>query len=157
DRLVLTEHIAVMDLMVLADALLLPDDDLALETILKSPLFGLTEDELYTLAYDRKASLRATLRSKAGDDLRFSVASTTLDHFADWACTEIPLDIYARVLEPARGRKQIVERLGHESNDELDEFLNLALDYERRETPSLQGFIAWLRNAQTDVKRDVEI
>ena len=30
DRLVLTEHIAVMDLMALADALLLPDDDLAL-------------------------------------------------------------------------------------------------------------------------------
>src|SRR5215510_11977699 len=36
DRLVLTEHIAVMDLMVLADALLLPDDDLALATVLKS-------------------------------------------------------------------------------------------------------------------------
>ena len=37
DRLVLTEHIAVMDLMVLADALLLPEDDLALATVLKSP------------------------------------------------------------------------------------------------------------------------
>jgi ATP-dependent helicase/nuclease subunit A len=34
DRLVLTEHIAVMDLMVLADALLLPADDLALATLL---------------------------------------------------------------------------------------------------------------------------
>ena len=38
DRLILTEHIAVMDLMVLADALLLPADDLALATVLKSPL-----------------------------------------------------------------------------------------------------------------------
>src|SRR2546430_12708849 len=28
---------------------------------------------------------------------------------------------------------------------------------ERRETPSLQGFIAWLRAARTDVKRDMEI
>src|SRR5262249_11866559 len=44
-----------------------------------------------------------------------------------------------------------------EADDALDEFLNLALDYERRETPSLQGFIAWLRTAQTDVKRDMEI
>ena len=42
DRLMLTEHIAVMDLMTLADALLLPEDDLALATVLKSPLFGLT-------------------------------------------------------------------------------------------------------------------
>src|SRR5262249_19201638 len=44
DRLVLTEHIAVMDLMVLADALLLPDDDLALATVLKSPLFGFDDE-----------------------------------------------------------------------------------------------------------------
>ena len=35
DRLVLTEHIAVMDLMVLADALLLPQDDLAVATVLR--------------------------------------------------------------------------------------------------------------------------
>src|SRR5664279_3015418 len=41
DRLVLTEHIAVMDLMALADSVLLPDDDLALASVLKSPLFGL--------------------------------------------------------------------------------------------------------------------
>ena len=51
DRLVLTEHIAVMDLLVLADALLLPADDLALATVLKSPLFGLSEDELFDLAH----------------------------------------------------------------------------------------------------------
>ena len=65
DRLVLTEHIAVMDLMALADALLLPDDDLALATVLKSPLFGLTEEQLFALAWDRKGSLRAALRAKA--------------------------------------------------------------------------------------------
>ena len=41
DRLKLTEHIAIIDLMNLADALLLPQDDLALATALKSPLFGL--------------------------------------------------------------------------------------------------------------------
>src|SRR5450755_3791852 len=53
DRLVLTEHIAVMDLMALADALLLPDDDLALASVLKSPLFGLSEEQLFDLAWDR--------------------------------------------------------------------------------------------------------
>ena len=54
DRLILTEHIAVMDLMALADALLLPDDDLALATVLKSPLFGLNEEQIFTLAWNRK-------------------------------------------------------------------------------------------------------
>ncbi|HUI15686.1 MAG TPA: 3'-5' exonuclease, partial [Xanthobacteraceae bacterium] len=39
----------------------------------------------------------------------------------------------------------------------LDEFLNLALDYERHEAPSLQGFLAWLREAHAEIKRDMEI
>ena len=48
DRLKLTEHIAIIDLMNLADALLLPQDDLALAVALKSPLFGLDDDDLFT-------------------------------------------------------------------------------------------------------------
>ena len=58
DRLKLTEHIAIIDLMNLADALLLPQDDLALAVALKSPLFGLTDDDLFELAWQRKGSLR---------------------------------------------------------------------------------------------------
>ena len=67
DRLVLTEHIAVMDLMALADALLLPEDDLALATVLKSPLFGLDDDDLFKLAWDRKGSLRVGAPRAAAD------------------------------------------------------------------------------------------
>ena len=52
---------------------------------------------------------------------------------------------------------EFLARLGPEANDALDEFLNLALDYEARETPSLQGFLNWLRAAQSEVRRDMEI
>src|SRR5215475_10404448 len=156
DRLVLTEHIAVMDLMVLADALLLPDDDLALATVLKSPLFGFDDADLFELAFERKGSLRAALRAKAQSNARFADAAAKLERLAQWA-REAPFSFYARVLGAEGGRKRFLARLGHEADDALDEFLNLALDYERRGTPSLQGFIAWLRTAQTDVKRDMEI
>ena len=70
---------------------------------------------------------------------------------------ELPFAFYARVLGGEGGRKAFLRRLGHEADDAIDEFLNLALDYERRETPSLQGFVAWLRTAQAQVKRDMEI
>ena len=157
DRLVLTEHIAVMDLMVLADALLLPADDLALATILKSPLFGLDDEDLFKIAWERKTSLRNALRAKANTEPRFAEAAVRLDRFAQWAREDTPFGFYARVLGAERGRQRFLARLGHEADDALDEFLNRALDYERRETPSLQGFVAWLRTAQADVKRDMEI
>jgi len=156
DRLVLTEHIAVMDLLALADALLLPQDDLALASVLKSPLFCFDDDDLFAIAWDRKGSLRGALRAKAALRPHFAEAAAKLDRFANWV-QQMPFAFYARVLGAERGRKRFLARLGHEADDALDEFLNLALEYERRETPSLQGFLAWLRGTQTDVKRDMEI
>ena len=155
DRLVLTEHIAVMDLMVLADALLLADDDLALATVLKSPLFGLDDDDLFAIAWRREGSLREALRRKS--EARFVAAAERLDRYAVWARSETPFGFFARVLGPENGRRHFLTRLGPEANDAIDEFLNLALEYERREAPSLQGFVAWLRTVQADVKRDMEI
>src|SRR5262245_30557902 len=84
DRLVLTEHIAVMNLMALADALLLPDDDLALATVLKSPLFGFDDEDLFEIAFERKGSLRAALRAKAQSKARFADAAGKLERLARW-------------------------------------------------------------------------
>ncbi len=156
DRLVLTEHIAVMDLMALADCLLLDDDDLALASVLKSPLFGLGEEQLFELAWERKDSLRDALRARAGDAL-FGAVNAEFDRLGGNARRLSPFGFFADVLGPRHGRRKFLARLGPEANDALDEFLNLALDYERRETPSLQGFLAWLRAAQSEVKRDMEL
>jgi ATP-dependent helicase/nuclease subunit A len=151
DRLVLTEHIAVMDLLALADAILLPEDDLALATVLKSPLFGLTEDELFALAWGRKGSLRAALSERRPE------TAARLAAIAGDAQRLPPFAFYANLLGADQARKRFLSRLGPEANDVLDEFLNLALAYESRETPSLQGFVAWLRTASAEIKRDMEI
>ena len=158
DRLILAEHIAVMDLMALADALLLPQDDLALATVLRSPLFGFEDEDLYEIAWDRgRSSLRAALVRKASERAIFAQAAERLDRLAQAAQHETPFAFYAHVLGAGGGRHRFLARLGPEANDALDEFLNLAFDYERREAPSLQGFVAWLREARAEVKRDMEI
>jgi ATP-dependent helicase/nuclease subunit A len=158
DRLVLTEHIAAMDLMALADALLLEEDDLALATVLRSPLFGFEDEDLFAIAFDRgRASLRAMLRRKAGDRPIFAAAAARLDELAEAARRETPFTFYAQLLGASGARARFLARLGPEANDALDEFLNIAFDYERRETPSLQGFLTWLRDARAEVKRDMEI
>jgi len=157
DRLVLTEHIAVMDLMALADALLLPDDDLALAVVLKSPLFGFDDDDLFRIAWDRgHRSLRMMLLARAATDGKFAAAAQLIERLTDEARRASPFTFYARLLGPGGGRRNFLSRLGPEANDALDEFLNLAFDYESRETSSLQGFVSWLRAAQAEVKRDME-
>jgi ATP-dependent helicase/nuclease subunit A len=156
DRLVLTEHIAVMDLMALADALLLPHDDLALAVVLRSPLFGFSDQELFDIAADRgRKTLRSALADHSGD--KFVAANGQLETLAHMARRVTPFAFFAHVLGAGGGRRLFLARLGLEANDALDEFLNLALDYERHEAPSLQGFLAWLREARAEIKRDMEI
>jgi ATP-dependent helicase/nuclease subunit A len=157
DRLKLTEHIAIIDLMNLADALLLPQDDLALAVALKSPLFGLSDDDLFTLAWQRKCSLRVALRAHAATAGKFSEALVRLENCERRFDKETPFAFYAWLLGGDGGRSRMLRRLGHEANDALDEFLVLALGYERKAPASLQGFMAWLRAADTEVKRDMEI
>jgi ATP-dependent helicase/nuclease subunit A len=157
DRLKLTEHIAIIDLMNLTDALLLPQDDLALAVALKSPLFGLTDDDLFKLAWQRKGSLRNALADHSATDKKFEAALARLKACETRAMRETPFAFYAWLLGGDGGRARILRRLGHEANDALDEFLELALGYERKAPASLQGFMAWLRAADTEVKRDMEI
>ena len=157
DRLKLTEHIAVIDLMNLADALLLPQDDLALAVALKSPLFGLSDDDLFKLAWQRKGSLRAALAARAASDGKLRDALWRLEQCERRFDCETPFAFYAWLLGGDGGRARILRRLGHEANDALDEFLELALNFERKSPASLQGFMAWLRAADTEVKRDMEI
>ena len=65
DRLNLGEELAVQDLLAMARFVLLPQDDLNLACLLKSPLIGLDEDELFTLAWKRTGHLWRSLRERA--------------------------------------------------------------------------------------------
>src|SRR5437660_8762469 len=89
--------------------------------------------------------------------MRIKAALALLEQCERRFVDETPFAFYAWLLGGDGGRARILRRLGHEANDALDEFLELALNYERKAPASLQGFMAWLRSADTEVKRDMEI
>ena len=161
DRLVLTEHIAVMDLMALGRFLLLPEDDLTLATVLKSPLLGLSEDDLFRLAWDRadagrSGSLWRALTAKARDDETFRRAHDALAELLKRVDFVAPFELYAEILGPRRGREKLRARLGPDADDPITVFLDLALAFERGHAPSLEGFLHWLESGAVEVKRDME-
>jgi ATP-dependent helicase/nuclease subunit A len=156
DRMVLTEQIAVMDLLALANALLLPQDDLTLATVLKGPLIGLDEEQLYTLAYDRgEDSLWRRLGAHAGEDTVFGRAHRYFAGLLARADYVPPYELFADLLASG-GRRALVRRLGPDAEDPIDEFLALALAYDRAHVPSLQGFLHWVESGKAEIKRDLE-
>jgi len=158
DRLVLTNHIAVMDLLSLGRFLLLPDDDLSLAETLKSPMFGLDDDDLFSLAYGRgERNLWQVLLGRQHLKASWGVAARTLSDLLARADRMTPYELFAEALSRPHGRQAILARLGTEAIDPLDELLAQALAFERAHLPSLQGFLHWLDSGDVVVKRDLDV
>ncbi|MCR9219289.1 MAG: double-strand break repair helicase AddA [Alphaproteobacteria bacterium] len=168
DRMVLTEQIAVMDLLALGHVLLMPEDDLNLACVLKSPLVGFDDDDLFRLAHERGGkSLWRALREAARDDPRMEAAAHWLAGLMADADQRPPFELYHDALardcpavapdgESLSGRRALIARLGTEAEDPLEEFLSLALQHERSGPPSLQSFLAWFARGKAEIKRDLE-
>ncbi|MDP3415607.1 double-strand break repair helicase AddA [Falsiroseomonas sp.] len=156
DRIRLVEQIAVQDLLALADALLLPEDDLQLAAALKSPLIGLDDDQLLQLAAGREGSLWRQLALARGQATPEGRAADFLAGLMSRADVVTPHALFAEILGEHRGRAKLLARLGPDAADPVDEFLNAALDHGSRHPPSLQGFVDWLRRGGAEVKRDQE-
>jgi ATP-dependent helicase/nuclease subunit A len=156
DRLVLTEQIGVQDLIALGDFLTLPEDDLALASVLKSPLFGLDDDDLLALAPRRQGFLWQELVARAGAEAHFRGPAEILKRWRLRADLVPPFEFFSGLLDADGMRGRMLERLGAEAADAIDEFLNLAIAYDDGAAPSLQGFLSWLREGTRVIKRDME-
>ncbi len=156
DRMILTEQLAVEDMIALANFLLLPEDSLTLASVLKGPLFGFSEEELFALAWQREGTLWAALRARHDESPVFRYAAAELSELLARVDFVPPYELFAEVLSARGGRKAILGRLGPEAADPLDELLAAALAYERVHGVSLQGFLHWLAAGAAEIKRDLD-
>ncbi|TFF19110.1 double-strand break repair helicase AddA [Jiella endophytica] len=176
DRLVITDHIAIEDLMALGRVVANFDDDLSLAAVLKSPLFAFSDDELMALALSREGSqpLSLGLRLLAGDDgaarlpafspdgeaastllAKAKAAIGRLDDLRSRAGFQGVFEFYARILGPEGGRKALVSRLGRDAGEVIDAFLDLALAKEEAGLAGLDAFLAELAESPPVLKREL--
>lgn len=156
DRMVLTDQLAIQDLVALGRLTLLPEDDLNTACVLKGPFVELTERQLYDLAHDRKGSLLDALRAMQGEDNAFGRAWRRITEWRNRADFMPPHEFFAELLGPDGGKRDLMAHLGSEAAEPVDDFLAAALEYERDHVPSLEGFLHWLETGAAEVKRDLE-
>lgn len=163
DRLTLTSHIAIEDLLAIGRFALLPEDDLSLACILKSVFFALDEEALFDFSYGReKISLYQNIITIANHDdhVRSNLAKDVLEllnKIITVAANSSVFDFYAYLLGKLGGRKKILARLGMEAEDVLDAFLDESLDFTNNRNGGLETFITELTTAEPVIKREVEL
>jgi len=152
DRLSLSAPLAVQDLLAAARFAIQPLDDLNLAGLLVSPLLGWTQDDLFRAAFGRKGALWPHLRAMEAEghwDLQ------PLRDMLDLADLATPHEFLERLLSgPLGGRRKLVERLGAEARDPIEELLSSALEFERTGTPSLARFLDWFARGEVEIVRD---
>lgn len=166
DRMSLREQMVVMDLVALGEIILFPQDDYKLACALKSPLIGMTDQQLEDLAVGRAADLWETLRQKAADpaaDKIYPAAYAYLERLQKQLGAERPYEFYSTILlgpcavNGKSGLSALYGRLGFEAEDPLVEFMNALEQFEKLHISSLQGFLAWLQAGEAEVKREINL
>ncbi|WP_300033064.1 double-strand break repair helicase AddA [uncultured Roseobacter sp.] len=154
DRLKVGAELAVRDLAALLSFLAVAEDSLSLAAALKSPLFGWTEQDLFTLAHRRtEKHLWQALRDK--EDLYPETLAILHDLRAQTDFLR-PYDLIERILTRHGGRRKLLARLGSEAEDGINALLSQALAYERTSIPGLTGFLVWMQTDDLEIKRQTD-
>ncbi|OIQ41910.1 MAG: double-strand break repair helicase AddA [Roseobacter sp. MedPE-SW] len=153
DRLKVGAELAVKDIAALLSFLATPEDSLSLAEVLKSPLFGWTEQMLFDLAHRRSSKhLWPALRDRRAE---FPETMEVLDDLRDQTDFLRPFDLIERILTRHQGRQKLLGRLGAEAEDGINALLSQALAYERSDIPSLTGFLVWMQTDDLEIKRQM--
>ena len=183
DRMKLQDQIEIQDLLAFGDVMLLPQDDLQMAAVLKSPIFDIDEKTLFDLAHDRdNASIHSRVMAhledksgkrggtakagKAGKAAKagkagagatqtpLARAAGMLRRFAPLADGTSVFAFYSALL--ADTRKHFRRRLGAAVDESLDQFLALAQAFAIGGGVSLTEFLALVRSLGGEIKREMD-
>jgi len=153
DRLRVGAELAVKDIAALLNFLALPEDDLSLACALRSPLFGWSEQDIYTLTHHRP---NGYVWQELRNSEKYPDTLEVLSDLRKQSDFLRPYDLIERILTRHDGRRKLLARLGQEAEDGIDALLSQALAYESQGVPSLTGFLTWMQADELEVKRQID-
>jgi ATP-dependent helicase/nuclease subunit A len=165
DRMKLSNNLSVMDLISAGKFVVSPNDDLNLASLLKSPIIGLDEKTLRYLVLSKESnSIWQSICNYNCPIIPIPTPNDMLLHAHLILKTLMELyeisntqEFFARIVDCLNLREILLQSNGIDNNDAINEFLYLSHSYTNTINSSLQSFIYWFENNETEVKRDTEL
>ncbi len=159
DRIILPMFPAIRDLMNLVRFCLNTADDYSLCCVLKSPIFRLTEADIFDLC-----KIKNTAKNGVGNTSEMTVFDALeqkypdvhgrLKSIVDMSASMAPYSFFSRIFDSGV-RESFVSALGPQVIDPLEEFMTLCLSYERTQPGTLRHFLKWFITGGSEIKRDI--
>ena len=164
DRILLPEFSSVRDMLNLVRWCLNPADDYSLCCALKSPIFSLTEADIFKIC-DIRNTTNNSLKQESENVSPitvFNVLETCHPHIHEQliqiknnADTMAPYSFFSYLLNTYSVRQKFISALGNQVIDPLDEFMTICLSYERTQSGTLRHFLKWFITGGSEIKRDL--
>ena len=156
DRSLLKNEIIVEDLIALAQFAIFPLDDLMCARVLKSPVVGISDDELMRMCLEReeKGLWEHCLQNS---ELCRKYRLQELQKIIDQALCESAYTFFSHALNTNDLKEKFILRLGEKCLEALYDFIDVVMNYEKENTPSLQSFLQWFRTFgnEIEIKREL--
>ena len=165
DRITLPEFPAIRDLLNLVRFCINNSDDYSLCCVLKSPIFRLTERDIFNIC-SAKNSVNNFAKNVASDICKKTVFDALREMHPDIyerlsqintsAKTMGPYSFFTKILNTNDTRENMIAALGDQIIDPLEEFLTICLAYERTQCGTLFHFLKWFITGGSVIKRDMD-
>ncbi len=152
DRVLLKDELIIEDLIVFAEFAIFPIDDLACARVLKSPIVGMSEEDLMNACIDRKEKHLWNYLLE-NNELCKKYSLEKLEKYIERSAVISVYDFFVNVLNDGVKEKFIC-RLGIECLDILYEFLDIVMLYINENVASVSGFLAWFHAFEHEIKRE---
>lgn len=157
DKLNLISHMAIMDIISIAKFLLQPLYNLNLATLLKSPIFSFTDNELVNLLLETDTKyLWHTLKAHSGK--KHVYAKNKLLNWQNMIKSHTSLiSFFLDLIHNNDLYNLYITNFGTEVVELFNEFINIVIDFENNNTnKSLENFIYFLDQINPNIKKELD-
>ncbi len=151
DRVHLKNELIVEDLIALAEFAVFPADDLMCARVLKSPIVGMTEEDLMQACLSRQNTRLWDYLLQHEFAQKYHLEQ--LKNYVQLANSLSVYDFFMHVLTDGV-LERFISRLGTKIVDTLYEFSDIVMQYEKNNTASLASFLAWFRSFDHEMKKE---
>ena len=145
-RVRFSKSLLIQDLLAAARFVLLPQDDLNLACLLKSPIFDFSEDELLKICLKKNADETTIYKALIGSTTR-----EKLDELIAKSQQVNCFEFFYFILYEKNHRQNFLSYFGHESLEMLDKFIISVSNFCENSSPNLQKFLEFVEEVDPEI------
>lgn len=138
-----SKNLLIQDLLAAAKFTLLESDNLNLCALLKSPIFAISEEDLFEICLFKNENNINVYKALSQFE-KFKNIKNNLDELSKKSQELNVFEFFYYLIEGNNNRQKIIAFFGHESLEIIDKFILLTFDFCQNFSPNLQKFLEFI-------------